>query len=29
MAELLGTHQVLMDLARSRLAAAPEHENGG
>lgn len=28
-AELLGTHQVLMDLARSRVAAAPEHENGG
>ncbi|MGD0901167.1 MAG: hypothetical protein ABR915_25340, partial [Thermoguttaceae bacterium] len=26
-AELLGTHQVLMDLARSRVAAAPE--NGG
>ncbi len=27
-AELLGTHQVLMDLARSRVAAAPAHENG-
>jgi polyphosphate kinase len=27
-AELLGTHQVLMDLARSRVAAAPERENG-
>ncbi len=28
-AEIFGTHQVLMDLARSRVAAAPEHELGG
>ena len=28
-AAVLGTHQALMDLARSRVAAAPAHENGG